>query len=65
LRNFEVDGQNLGKDGVNARGVNRDITVDGLSIHGQGDDQQTVGISSNHAPRNEYVPRASRFFGKL
>jgi hypothetical protein len=49
LRNFEVDSRRLGGDGVNAHDVNHHITIDGLYIHGQDDDQQTVGISSNNA----------------
>jgi hypothetical protein len=57
LRNFEVDSRNLGGDGVNAHGVNHDITIDGLYIHDQGNDQQTVAISSNHAPNWNWVIR--------
>ncbi len=57
LRNLEVNSRRLGGDGVNARDVNHHITIDGLYIHGQDDDQQTVGISSNHAPNWNWIIR--------
>lgn len=46
IKNLEIDGQNLGADGVNAQGITHHITLDNLYIHGVGDDQQTVGIST-------------------
>jgi hypothetical protein len=57
LRNLEVNSRRLGGDGVNARDVNHHITIDGLYIHGQDDDQQTVGISSNHAVNWNWIIR--------
>ena len=55
IKNLEIDGQNLGTDGVNAQGVTHHITLDNLYIHGVGDDQQTVGISTNRAPAWNWV----------
>ena len=46
IKNLEIDGQDLGADGVNAQGVTHHITLDNLYVHGVGDDQQTVGIST-------------------
>jgi hypothetical protein len=57
LRNLEVDSRNLAGDCVNAHGVNHDITIDSLYIHGQGDDQQTIGISSNHTHNWSWIIR--------
>lgn len=63
VRHLEIDSRNLGGDGVNAHGVNHHITIDGLYIHGQGDDQQTVGISSNHAPNWNWIIRNTTIDG--
>ena len=49
VKNIEVNNKNTGGDGVNAQGVSHDITLDNLYLHGLSDDQQTVGISTNHA----------------
>jgi hypothetical protein len=50
LKHLEVNGQNLGGDAVNGEATSHHMTFDHLSIHGCGDDQGTVGISTNRAP---------------
>jgi hypothetical protein len=47
VRNLEIDGRNLGGDGVNAQGTAHHIMLENLLIHGVGDNQQVVGISTN------------------
>jgi hypothetical protein len=46
LRNFEIDGRNLGGAGIAAQGLAHHITIENLRIRGVGNDQQTVGIST-------------------
>lgn len=46
IRHIEIDGRNLGGDGVNAQGISHHITLESLVIRGVGDDQQVVGIST-------------------
>jgi len=46
LRNFEIDGRNLGGAGIAAQGLAHNITIENLRIRGVGNDQQTVGIST-------------------
>jgi hypothetical protein len=46
LRSLEIDGQDQGADAVKAQGIAHHITLEDLYIHGVGDDQQTVGIST-------------------
>jgi len=59
IENIEIDGRNLGGDGVNSQGVSHDITLDGLYIHGVGDNQQVVGISTNAGTTWNWVVRNS------
>lgn len=49
VRNIEVDGRNLGGDGVNAQGHSHHITLENLYIHNVAENQQVVGISTNGA----------------
>ena len=49
IRNLALEGNNLPVDGVKAEGHSRwahDITLENLVIHGHGNNQQTVGIST-------------------
>jgi len=46
IRHLEIDGRNLGGDGVNAQGLSHHITFEHITIRGVGDDQQVVGIST-------------------
>jgi len=46
IRNMEVDGRDLGGDGVKAQGVAHHITLEQVFIHGVGKDQNVVGIST-------------------
>jgi hypothetical protein len=57
IRNIEIDGRDLGGDGVNAQGTSYHITLENLLIHGVGSDQQVVGISTNGAPTWNWVIR--------
>lgn len=57
LRHLEIDGRGLGGDGVKAQGPTHDVTLDDLYIHGVGNDQQTVGISTK-APAWNWVIRS-------
>ncbi len=63
VRRIEVDGRNLGGDGVNAQGVAHHITLEDLVIHSVGDNQQTVAISTNHAPTWNWVIRCNEIIG--
>ena len=47
IKDIEIDGRDLGGDGINSQGISHHITLDGLYIHGVGGDQQVVGISTN------------------
>jgi hypothetical protein len=47
LRNFEIDGRDLGGFGVAAQGLAHHITIENLRIRGVGGDQQIVGISTS------------------
>ncbi len=65
LKRLEIDGRDLGGDGLNARGLSHHIILEDLYIHGVGDDQQTVGISTNATQaawdwiiRNNIIERA-------
>jgi hypothetical protein len=59
IRNLEVDSGNLGGDGINSRGIAHHVTLENLYVHGCSDDQQTVGISANHAPTWNWVIRGN------
>jgi hypothetical protein len=63
VRNLEIDGRNLGGDGVNAQGAAHDITLENLSIHGVGSNQQVVGISTNGAPTWNWIVRNNEIVG--
>jgi len=55
LRHLEIDGRDLGGDGVKAQGTAHHITLEDLYIHGVGSDQQIVGISTKAAAWNWIV----------
>ncbi|HXF45447.1 MAG TPA: fibronectin type III domain-containing protein, partial [Burkholderiaceae bacterium] len=57
VRNVEVNGRNRGGFGVAVQGPTQHITLEGLRIHGVGDDQQTVGISTTGWPTWNWVIR--------
>ena len=59
IRNLEIDGRNLGGDGVKAQGTAHHITLENLLIHGVGDDQGTVGISTNGGTSWNWVIRSN------
>jgi hypothetical protein len=63
LRNFEIDGRDLGGDGVNGQGPSHHMTLDGLTIRGVGDEQGTVGISTNRAPAWNWTIRRCTITG--
>jgi hypothetical protein len=52
IHNIEIDGRNLGGDGVKAQGMAHDILLDNLKIYGVGSDQQIVGISTKASAWN-------------
>jgi hypothetical protein len=47
VRNLEVNGRDRGGDGVKAQGLAHHITLENLFIHGVGQNQSVVGISTN------------------
>ncbi len=57
LRNFEIDGRNLGGFGVAAQGLAHNITIENLRIRGVGGDQQIVGISTSSSTVWNWVVR--------
>ena len=46
LRNLVIDGRKIDVDGVKAQGITHHITLENIRIYNQGNDQQTVGIST-------------------
>ncbi len=50
IRHLTIDGRDQGGDGVNNQGPSHHVTLEHLVIRGVGDDQGTVGISTNRAP---------------
>ena len=65
VRNLELDGTNLPVDGVKCEGHAawaHHITLENLSIHGHGNNQQTVGISTK-CPAWNWVIRDNRIVG--
>jgi len=65
VRNLELDGANLPVDGVKCEGHAawaHHITLENLTIHGHGNNQQTVGISTK-CPAWNWVIRDSRIVG--
>jgi len=63
VRNLEVDGRDLGGDGVNAQGTSHHITVENLTIRGVGSDQQVVAISTNASPNWNWTIRGNTIIG--
>jgi hypothetical protein len=63
LRDLEIDGRDLGGDGVNAQGPSHHITLENLSIRGVGGRQDVVGISTNRAPAWNWTIRANVIVG--
>ena len=63
LRNFDVDGRNLGGDGVNGQGVSHHVTLENLTIRGVGAGQGSVGISTNRAPAWKWTIRRCTIVG--
>ncbi|MDH5564581.1 MAG: hypothetical protein OEY91_13295 [Nitrospirota bacterium] len=57
VRNIEINGQDLGGDGVKAQGVAHHITLENLRISGVGSEQGTVGISTNGGTTWNWVIR--------
>jgi hypothetical protein len=57
VRNIEIDGRDLGGDGVNSQGVSHDITLEDLYIHGVGENRQIVGISTKDTVWNWTIRR--------
>ena len=47
IRNLEIDGRNRGGDGIKAQGIAHHITIENVKIRGVGNEQNTVGISTN------------------
>lgn len=62
VRNLEIDGRNLGGDGVNAQGTSHHITLENLTIRGVGSDQQIVGISTK-SPAWNWIIRGNTIIG--
>ena len=50
IRHLTIDGRDHGGDGVNNQGPSHHVTLEHLVIRGVGEDQGTVGISTNRAP---------------
>jgi hypothetical protein len=65
IRNLVLEGNNLAVDGVKAERPSRsvhDITLENLVIHGHGNNQQTVGISTK-CPAWNWVIRGNTIVG--
>lgn len=63
VRNLDVDGRNLGGDGVNGQGPSHHIVLENLTIHGIGPVQGVVGISTNRAPASHWTIRGCTIEG--
>jgi hypothetical protein len=63
IRNLEIDGRDLGGDGVNAQRTSHHITLDNLLIHGVGDAQSTVAIATHRAPTWNWTIRRCTIVG--
>lgn len=63
IKHVEIDGRNLGGDGVNAEGTSHHITLEDLYIHGVGGDQHVVGISTSRATTWNWVIRRCQIVG--
>ena len=62
VKNLEIDGRNLGGDGVKGQGTSHHITLENLYIHGVGSNQAIVGISTK-APAWDWVVRNNTIVG--
>ena len=63
VRNLDIDGRNLGGDGVNGQGPSHHITLENLGIRGIGPVQGVVGISTNRAPAWHWTIRGCTIVG--
>ena len=63
VRNLDIDGRNLGGDGVNGQGPSHHITLENLGIRGIGPVQGVVGISTNRAPAWYWTIRGCAIVG--
>ena len=63
VRNLDIDGRNLGGDGVNGQGASHHITLENLGIRGIGPVQGVVGISTNRAPAWYWTIRGCTIVG--
>jgi hypothetical protein len=63
IKHIEIDGRDLGGDGVNAQGNAHHITLGDLVIRGVGQNQQVVGISSNGGTTWDWVIRRCQIIG--
>lgn len=63
IRNLDIDGRDLGGDGVNAQGISHHITLENLTIRGVGDGQGTVAISTNRSPVWNWTIRGCTIVG--
>ena len=57
IRNLEIDGRNRGGDGIKAQGIAHHITIENVKIRGVGNEQGTVGISTNGGTTWHWVIR--------
>ena len=57
IRNLEIDGRNRGGDGIKAQGIAHHITIENVKIRGVGNEQGTVGISTNGGTTWNWVIR--------
>jgi hypothetical protein len=63
VRNLDVDGRDLGGDGVNGQGPSHHIVLENLTIRGIGPVQGVVGISTNRAPAVHWTIRGCTIVG--
>lgn len=63
LKHIEIDGRDLGGDGVNAQALAHHITLEDLVIRGVGGNQQIVGISANSAATWNWIIRRCEIIG--
>lgn len=63
VRNLDIDGRNLGGDGVNGQRSSHHITLENLGIRGIGPVQGVVGISTNRAPAWHWTIRGCAIVG--
>ena len=63
VKNLEIDGRDLGGDGVNGQGPSHHVTLENLTIRGVGAAQGVVGISTNRAPAWNWTIRGNVIVG--